>query len=173
MQIKKDRSGSEVESALWDSVKGQDRLYMESIGGSRIRLKIPNLRFLTDTVINPSAARKPLVINRATLIFKVADTLSSGVKPPSNVYLYKYINSTSVESIIDNGYNSGGVYDAEKGEYKIYITRWMQNLIYHNDLEIPFLDLSSIMDIRYFMPSQAILYGADSVRLEVIYSLVE
>ncbi|MDR0763187.1 MAG: DUF4270 domain-containing protein [Bacteroidales bacterium] len=177
-QIKKDRSGSEIESALWDSVKGQDRLYLESIGGSRIRFKIPNLRFLTDTVQNPSATRKPLVINRATLVFKIADTSSSGgIQPPSNVFLYKYISSISGETIIDYSFNSGGVYDEAKGEYKIYITRWMQNLLYHNDEEIPYLDLSSITDIRYFTPSQVIFYGtaagANSVRLEVIYSLVE
>jgi hypothetical protein len=170
-QIKKDRSGSTVESALWDSVAGQQRLYMESVGGSRIRLKIPNLRALSDT------SRKPLIINRAALVFKVVDTFSSGVQPPSNIYLYEYINSTSIKSIIDNSFNSGGIYDAAKGEYRVYITRWMQNLLYNKDLTIPELDLSPVVEIRHFMPSQTVLYGtnagANSVRLEVIYSLVE
>jgi hypothetical protein len=165
-QIKKDRSGSKVESVLLDSTKGLQRLYMESVGGSRIRLKIPDLRALPDTV----------AINRATLVFKVADTSFGGIKPPSNIYLYKYINSTSLESIIDNGFNSGGVYDVAKGEYRIYITRWMQDLLYHKDKEIPYLDLSPVTDIRYFTPSQVALYGTaaegNSVRLEVIYSKV-
>jgi hypothetical protein len=175
-QIIKDHSGSKVESALQDSVTGQQRLYMESIGGSRVRLKIPNLRWLIDTIENPSAIREPLVINRATLIFKVANSLSNGVRPPSNIYLYKYIDSKTIESIIDNSFNGGGVYDADKGEYKIYITRWMQNL-YNNNEEIPELDLSPVTDIRYFTPSQAIFYGTaageNKVRLEVIYSVIK
>ncbi|MDR0619655.1 MAG: DUF4270 domain-containing protein [Bacteroidales bacterium] len=166
-QIKKDRSGSKIESVLWDSTKEQEHLYLESIGGSRIRLKIPNLRAFTDTV----------AINRAALVFKVADISFGGIKPPANIYLYKYINSTSLESIIDNSFNSGGVYNASKGEYRIYITRWMQDLLLHGEKEIPYLDLSPITDIRYFTPSQVALYGTaageNSVRLEVIYSKVE
>ncbi|MDR1974067.1 MAG: DUF4270 domain-containing protein [Bacteroidales bacterium] len=176
-QIKKDRSGTPVERALLDSVTGQQRLYLETIGGSRIRFKIPDLRKLLD---NDTLSGKHIAINRASLIFRMADDIDTsvkGVRRPESLFLYKYINKTKIESIIDYGFNGGGVYDATKGEYRLYVTRWMQDLIYNKKTEIDYLDLSPVADIKYFVPSQAVFYGtnsgANSVKLEVIYSIVE
>ncbi len=171
-QVIKDRSGSTVETALWDSATGKDRLYLESVGGSRVRLAFPNLRaLLNDTT-------KYIAINRAALVFKVADNSTNrGITPPSNIFLYKYINNRRLESIIDYSYNGGGTYDAAKGEYKLYITRWMQDLMFHKEKEIPYLDLSATPDIRFMIPTQVELYGTNSgankVRLEVLYSTIQ
>jgi hypothetical protein len=169
-QVIKDRSGSTVESILWDSVAGKDRLYLESVGGSRVRLAFPNLR----TLLNDTT--KHIAINRAALVFKVANSSANGVLAPSTLHLYKHISGGSLESIIDYSYNGGGTYDAAKGEYRLYITRWMQDLMFHKEKEIPDLDLSAVPEIRFMIPTQVELYGTDGenkVRLEVLYSTIQ
>jgi hypothetical protein len=167
-QIKKNRNNSIIK--MWDSIAGQEKLYIESVGGSRIRLKFPNLRALLNDTTH-------IAINRAALIFKVANSSATGILAPSILHLYKYINSQSLESIIDYGYNGGGTYDAAKGEYRLYITRWMQDLMYNKDKEIPYLDLSAVPETRFMYPTQVEFYGTNSgknkVRLEVLYSTIQ
>ncbi len=114
-----------------DTTLGKQNLYLKGMGGTRLKLYIPNLNYLkryNDTV--------NLAINRAELILNVDPSFLSGTNyaaPPKLALLA--IDSLSRENYALDQLNStdfaryGGDYDSDKQRYVFNIARHVQAIV--------------------------------------------
>lgn len=110
-----------------DTLKGNQNVYLQSFGGTRVRVYLPFLKSFSDSV-NVS-------INRAELIIKVDETgYNANYGYPANLALLACNSSGTEELVFDQlettdfiKYN--GNYDATKKQYVFNIARQMQKII--------------------------------------------
>ncbi len=106
-----------------DTTLGDDKLYLQSMAGARVKFKFPHIK---DWVKNNSIA-----INEARLTISNYNPDSEFAAPPELVVLKTNEDGTS--GFIPDQFEGldyfGGIYDDEKGEYFFRLSRYVQYLL--------------------------------------------
>lgn len=110
-----------------DTVKGNTNVYLNSFGGTRVRVYLPTIKHFSDSV-NVS-------ISRAELIVKLDDSnLNTYYGSPANLALLASSSDGTEQLVIDQLESSdfqkyNGNYDATNKQYVFNIARQMQQII--------------------------------------------
>jgi len=153
-----------------DTALGQEKLYLQPLGGTEVVLKTPHLASLN--------SQFSVVINRAELFVPVDATDFTTESYPKPVKLalvkldkdgdYAYISDYTIDSD-----TYGGMYDEEKGCYRFVITRHLQDIITGGDESYGYVLMVSGSSIY---GNRVVLNGpesADRLKLEVTYTLIQ
>lgn len=164
---KVERDYSQAESDLraqlsqGDSTAGSRAAYILSSGGAYLGCRLPNIRKLFEG--------KRIIINRAYLVLNAASNdRSSIMSPPS---------SLQIPLSLDDAFRQEGTYNADKKEYRLLLTRYLQHLFYAEAEPEPFFIHPSTTE-RYGMPCAIKLNGphpgnGSPIKLELIYTEVK
>jgi len=153
-----------------DTTMGQQKLFLQPLGGAEIDLQIPNLKSLNSDF--------SVVIHRAELFVPVDlnDHTQDYFPRPAKLWLVgkdedgKNVNLTDY-NLSSTNYN--GAYDEETGCYRFVITRHIQEFITGGGENFGYSLLVSGSSIY---GNRVVLNGPDNengLRLEVSYTLVE
>lgn len=144
-----------------DSTAGLRHVYLAASGGAYIGCVLPNVRELF--------AGRRIIINRAHLVLKAASAANgSGIEVPQ---------SLTVPGSWDAAYREDGMWNKEKKEYRLMLTRYLQHLFYEEAEPEPFYIYPSTEE-RYGTPRAVKLNGPSAengspMKLELIYTEVE
>ncbi|MDE7149203.1 MAG: DUF4270 domain-containing protein, partial [Bacteroidales bacterium] len=144
-----------------DSTAGQRAVYLACSGGAYIGCVLPNVRALF--------ADRRIVINRAYLVLKSAsESNGSGIGFPQTL---------QIPGSLDDAYVQDGRWNADKQEYRLTLTRYLQRLFYEEATPEPFFIYPSTIE-RYGTPCAVKLNGPSSgngspMKLELIYTEVK
>jgi hypothetical protein len=152
------------------SISGTEKLYLEPLGGTRIRLDMQAFidQFRTE---HPTA-----VIHYAELLMPVSTGVSDTSMPVRILALKNHADGSSTyvtdANVITNAYTYGGFdgyYNREKKQYRLRITRHLQELLrtgkdYGTEL---------IIDARRSSAFRTVINGTASdnpIRIDFVYS---
>ncbi len=105
---------------------GKEVLYLQASGGTRIDLRIPDLKYLSDEL-----KAKKIAINEARLVLTDIDP-DSKYQKPSQLVLVKLSEKDTISYLPDQYEGTsyfGGTYDETKKSYSFRITHYIQSLI--------------------------------------------
>ena len=105
-----------------DKTLGQQKLYIQALGGTKVKLRFPYLKkWATDNKI---------IINEAQLIMKNADVLAPYSQPKRLDMRLLYKDETRIPFPIIDSYEAGfdGIYSSAKS-YRFRISRYIQQLM--------------------------------------------
>ena len=118
-----DYTGSVAQYFLEDSLLGQQRLFIQAGAGETIELDIPYIENWKDSA--------NIAINKAELVFPIED-IKNDLIAPSRIFAV-YFDEDSIEvSIPDQNQgdiHSGGFLDEVNKEYRVNITRYIQQVL--------------------------------------------
>lgn len=152
-----------------DSVSGVQKLYLQPLGGTFVKMRFPTLK-------QWSAQHPNAVVHHAQLILPVNDATTSLGDPSSRLLCYRYGANGSVslipdlmDALLNGGFD--GNYNNAKGQYRMRITRQVQQAVTGANSG----DLGIYIDARRISAKQVILSGTDKTmpnhtKLEIIYS---
>lgn len=153
-----------------DSLEGNEALYLEPLGGTRVRLNMQE--FLNNFRKNHPTA----VIHYAELLLPLNEKADMEQTPKRIFALKNFGDSSQVyitdASVLSNPYTVGGFdgyYHEDKGYYRLRVTRHMQELMrsgVDHGMEL-------IIDSRRSQAMRTVINGTgvdDPVRIEFIYS---
>ncbi|MBL8001761.1 MAG: DUF4270 family protein [Flavobacteriales bacterium] len=109
--------------ALADTTQGE-RVYVQSVGGARGRLRLPFLAAYTKAELRNVA--------KAELVVPVEGSFYPAYLPPSQLFLFRRDangNDALLPDQLSASGNIGGTYDSDKREYRFIITRWLQGVL--------------------------------------------
>lgn len=116
----------DVAAQLADSTLGSERLYLQSMQGLKAKITFPHLNNLV-------ANGQEIAINKAELIFPIADGTTSRLSPSSRLVVVKKGTDGKDKVLDDNISESpefvGGYYNSTKLEYAFNIPRHIQGLL--------------------------------------------
>jgi hypothetical protein len=116
----------DITAQLADSSLGSQKLYLQSMAGLKAKITFPHLNKLL-------ANGQQIAINKAELIFPVADNTTERLSPPSRMALVKKGSDGKDKVLDDNIYESadfaGGYYNSSKDEFAFNIPRHIQGLL--------------------------------------------
>jgi hypothetical protein len=148
-----------------DTTLGKNTLYLQSMGGVKTKIYLPNIKLLKE---------KKWVINKAELVItNIGENLSLFPPPPKlNI---QGINKKGEFVIMPDAATTyfGGTYDATRKEYRFRLTKYLQSIILRDDYE-PYIYL--VTDKAAADASRLILSGslptapASRLRLDVYYT---
>lgn len=149
-------------------IDGSQKIYIGTLGTTQVRLKLSNL---------DSLQTRP--INRATLILPVSEDLIATSEPPKKLGVFYYQHQAGGDSVllpvsdaVVSSQHYGGRYDAVKKEYRIRITRYLQNYL-NGNIRSPYLYI--VADTRKSTANRVVINGPRSTyprktALEIIYT---
>lgn len=153
-----------------DTALGQQKLYLQPLGGTEVVLKTPHL-----TSLNSAFS---VVVNRAELFIPVDQSDFTNDYYPRPVKLslvaldengdYAFLSDYTIDSD-----TYGGYYDEEKGCYRFVITRHIQDIITGGEESYGYVLMVSGSSVY---GNRVVLNGPEStdpVRLEVTYTLIQ
>jgi len=148
---------------------GEQKLYLQSMGGVKINLKFPYLRDLIKD--------KKVVINEAVLVIKNDDTDDKNA-PPLMITVLKKLAAGKIAFLPDafEGFNFlGGTYNATTREYRMRITRYYQLMLNTTDEDY---GLVMVIDNRRTTANRFVLKGTDKtmanrMKLELKYTVIK
>ncbi len=150
-----------------DISKGQQQLFLQTMGGVNIRLTMPQIpEWMKD---------KRVVINQASLILPV-DLSSNTYDPISQLNVYKILSAGGYDLLPDHGVSSNiyayldGAYNTSAQTYRLRITRYFQRWVLGTETDNSLL---IVADSRRTTANSSIIKGTSGnnpVRLEVIYT---
>lgn len=152
-----------------DTTSGSQRLFIQAMAGTKVKVRIPNLKSL--------AATKRIAVNEALLIVRIADT--SGVYAIPGQIAVREITSTGTLVALPDEEDEGSTFvdgTASSGtEYHFRITRYIQNRLLNPDE--PDYGLMLIAVGSSLNSNRVILYGpgaeGNQMKLQIYYTLVE
>jgi hypothetical protein len=153
-----------------DTTEGFKQLYLQSMGGVKINLKLPYLR-------NWVKDRK-VVINEAVLVLSNIDVNDNNT-PPKLLTLLRKLSSGKTAFLpdyIDEGSSFFDAnYNSSKREYRIRITRYIQYMLNTTDTDY---GLVMLIDSRRTTANRLIIRGTDKtfsdrLKLEIKYTLIK
>jgi len=112
-----------VEYYLNDSTLGQQRLFIQAAAGETIELDFPFIENWSDS--------SNIAVNNAVLVFPIED-VKSGLLLPSRIFAVRFDEENEEASIPDQLQGDShidGFLDLEDQEYRINITRYLQQVI--------------------------------------------
>jgi len=119
-------SAFDISAQLADSSLGTERLYLQSMQGLKAKLTFPYLnKFIADG--------QRISVNKAELIFPVADNTTNRLSPPAKIALVKKGTDGKDKVLDDNLYESadfvGGYYNSTLKEFSFNIPRHFQGML--------------------------------------------
>lgn len=169
-----DYSGSVIEENINDTIIERDKVYIQSMSGTKVFLKFE----FDETLLEK--AETGISINKAELVFHIADDPSSeNFKRPDNLFLTG-INQAGQAEFLDDYYVSmdyfDGSYYSDEGVYKFNIARYIKALF---DLDYShrkdnyglhlFNSFNRVISDRVILKSGLI---EGSIRLNIVYSIL-
>ena len=116
----------DIAAQLADTTLGADRIYLQAMAGLKAKITFPHLN-------NFLASGQKIAINKAELIFPVADGTTSRLSPPAKLVLVKKGDDGKDKYLNDNVYESpdffGGYYNSTEQEFTFNIPRHIQGLL--------------------------------------------
>ncbi|MBK6539908.1 MAG: DUF4270 domain-containing protein [Flavobacteriales bacterium] len=109
--------------ALADTALNQGT-YVQALGGLRTRLVMPHLSTFSAADLQALA--------KAELVVPIDGVWPEGTPPPTNLFVFRKNEDGEdlfLPDQLDNGLAIGGEFDADAGEYRFAITRYMQNVL--------------------------------------------
>lgn len=160
---------SAFEANVNDSVAGTQKLYLQPLGGTFVKMRFPTLKQWSEQ--HPNA-----VIHHAQLILPVDASSDAIGENAQRVLCYKYVENGKVslmpdmmDALLSGGFDGG--YNSDKRQYRMRISRQIQQVV----SGAPDYGLALYIDARRTSAKQTILCGTDKalpnhVKLEIIYS---
>lgn len=112
-----------VREALADSTRGQQEIYVQSLGGIRSEVRFPFLDQYAGT---------HKAIAKAELVIPISGPYYYFYEPPVQVFAFRKADDGTdllVPDQISGQGTVGGIFDATAQEYRFNITRWVQGVI--------------------------------------------
>ena len=152
---------------------GQQRVYLQTMGGVRTFIKFPNLSHWADTLEG-----RHMVINEAKLILPVATAMLDSVYTAPSTYILLGFNDDSTTYLLPDYYEGssyfGGSYSSTKQYVSFRISEYLQNMVLgrkeNNGLSLG-INGASYNAQRLVVSGPEALEG-EKMRLEVTYSIV-
>jgi hypothetical protein len=151
-----------------DTIRGNQKLYLQSMAGVKTFIRFPELGSLFD---------EEVVINKAELVIPIHPDDNGTYSRPSQLTLVKIESDGSLSFLIDELYGSayfGGTYNGTTGEYRFNIATYVQNIILNADNAGKGLYLaisgSSIKGDRLVINGAA--NETNNLRLEITYTRI-
>jgi hypothetical protein len=152
--------------ALADSSQGQQRVYVQALGGVRGELRFPHLM---NYATNGAGA-----VAKAELVLPVDPGFNSLYAPPTQLFVFRKDTDGNDVALPDQLLSAsliGGTYDAANREYRFVITRWVQGVL---NGEYPNTGLSIVPGSNGVAVHRAILWGpehsVDPMRLRLTFT---
>lgn len=152
---------------------GQERIYLQAMGGVKAKIFFPNLGRWTDSLENCH-----MVINEAKLVLPVSRLATDSIyKAPSNFFLMGF-NADSSTYILPDFYEGnnyyGGSYNSSNQTVTFRISEYIQDMIMDKKEN---LGLSLGINGAAYNAQRMVINGPeatenDKLRIEVTYSLV-
>jgi hypothetical protein len=167
-----------------DTTKGQDMLFLQSFYSTMFRVEMPDIRGFAN-IIDTNTQR--LVINQASLVLATSPNGSNGRFSPApslGIARVETVDTTinekettilSVRTLPEIA--TSGTYNSNKGEYRIILTRHIQNLLLKSNDDAENFPLTIYSTNRYNVPDITSIHGPNAegnkrMRLEIIYSVL-
>ncbi len=137
-----------------DSLQGANKLFLQGLGGVKIKLKFPFIKDLEKGKI--------IAINDAVLQLKNMET-SSTFGPPVALTMIRQDSAGRIGYMVDENEGSayfGGTYDVASHSYFFRLTQHMQNILqnsYTNHFEVYIMVNTPV--ISSVIPNRIMLYG--------------
>jgi hypothetical protein len=119
--FEQDYTGTMVESQLIDSTEGQDVFFLQTMGGVRSKIAIPDLIPFLDS--------NKLIINKAQLVLPVQYYASDAYVPSSELFLVRPLEGGGISFIPDYNEDRGGNYIESANSYTFNVTRYLNKMI--------------------------------------------
>ena len=162
--IAMDNGNSPLGDQLLDSTLGQEIFFVQSLGGAKGKIHFPFLDYINDS---------SYIINKAELILPFQFYYLDNYLPSSVLYLTSE-NENGQDAFLPDFYESdhGGVADLNNHYYKFNITRYINDIVSGNALNLPLTVITSGSGIT---ANRVILNGnntskKDKPRLILTYS---
>lgn len=152
---------------------GKQQIYLQSMGGVKSRILIPNLSHWTDSLVGCR-----MIINEAKLIFPASTFATDSIyKAPTNYFLLGF-NADSTTYLLPDYFEGtnyfGGSYDASNQSVTFRISEYVQEMIMKKHENY---GLSFGINGASYNAQRLVINGPESavgqkLRLEVIYSII-
>ncbi len=156
----------QLPAALADSTLGQQRVYLQALGGLKGELRFPGLENYRHSGMGALA--------KAELIMPVDGDVFPLYPPPGQIFVFRKDAEGNDAVIPDqqvSGNQVGGLYDADNKEYRLVITQWLQGVI---SGEYPNTGLSLVPGSNGVSVNRVILAGpenpVDRMRLRLTFT---
>lgn len=151
-----------------DTTGENSRLYLQPMAGQKIFIRLPYIKDLVKD--------KPAGITRAELVLKADQTdFTSSQYAPSPKVTIARINDEGknafISDILEGETFMGGTYDPEKKEYRLRITRHIQDILtgkYNNNGLVVMVSGGSVMAHRVVIMGNK--GGTGNLKLEIVFA---
>jgi len=119
-----DYTGSAVQPAIYDSTPGNMKFYIQSMAGLKAKVKLPNIKNFLHI--------GNVAINKAELVITTDAAPENGYSPAAQLAVQgidSLGNSIFTPDYLEVPAYRGGVYDETTDQYKINITRYVQQVL--------------------------------------------
>ncbi|MCL2682766.1 MAG: DUF4270 domain-containing protein [Bacteroidales bacterium] len=184
IHIDNTKASSELNSQLraqlaGDSTSGEEMVFLQSFYGSLVRVEMPDIREFAKTVGKIASDGKVvdgknIVINQASLVINVKP--EERFNPATHLNIYHRVAADTLVTIRDHSTFIGGQFNEKKSEYRIFLTRHIQNLLL--DTLAPNVPLTLFSSTQHTLPDITTIYGPSidngdrRMRLEIVYSVL-
>jgi hypothetical protein len=170
-RYEQDYTGTELavfQTNPYDSISGNGALYLESLGGTSIKLRFPYLKAWGEQ--HPNA-----IIHQAELYVKVPD-LPINDNPPGSLVCYRYLTpdgtaTSIIADMLDGVLSSGfdGAYNSSDRQYRMRISRQIQQILTG---VLPDYGLRLFVNSRRTTANRCVVGGTNnkSIKLKIIYT---
>ncbi len=137
-----------------DSAKGANNLFLQGLGGVKIKLKFPYIKDL--------GKGKIIAVNDALLILQNMET-DTILAPPPAITMIRQDSAGRIGYLVDDNEGSnyfGGTYDEKKRSYFFRLTQHMQNILqnsYTNSFDLYMMVNTPVKSSA--SPNRIMLYG--------------
>jgi hypothetical protein len=151
---------------------GGNILYLQSMAGTKIRLKFPKA---IDSSYYRNTPLNKIAINKAELVVHVDPSTVDLFTPPSTLSLIMINKDSTLSFLPDISYGEayfGGSYNSSTYEYRFNISKYLQNALINHGFNDH--DLYIVVSGAAVKGNRAVLFGPNSttnnMRLEIIYT---
>jgi hypothetical protein len=158
-----------------DTILGDDKLYLQAMAGTKIRLKFPKV---IDSSYFGNTPLNNIAINKAELIIEVDQTTIADMAPPSLLSVVVINKDGTYSFLPDVAYGEayfGGNYNSTTHEYHFNISKYIQNSVQNGSFNDNGLFI--VVSGSAVKGNRAIINGPksseDFMRLEIIYTKIK
>jgi len=151
-----------------DTNLGQQKLYLQSMGGVKVNFKFPNIRNFSSNKV---------VVNEAILVIKNDDGDDKNGPPALLTVLKKLVDGKTafLPDIFEGSGFFGGTYNTVTREYRMRITRYFQYMLNTTDADY---GLVMLIDSRRTTANRFVFKGTDKtlgnrMKIEIKYTVIK
>ena len=159
-----------------DTTLGKQNIYLQSLGGTKVKMSLPYIsKLLKDQNGNP----QKISVNEAVLVFQNADANDFFAPPVDLTMLQRNADgsTTLLPDITEGSTFFDATYNSSTREYRIRITRYLQQLLNTYTTNTSFVDygLYLLIDNRRTTANRVMLKGTDNkgIKLELKYNIIK